>query len=70
MLYNCLEGLRIAGILLSPVMPLKMQVLLDRLGWQEKPLKLKHAEAWGLLREGVVVTQGDALFPRIDQHEK
>lgn len=64
-LYNALEVLRIAGILLSPVMPEKTQELLKRIGW-EKESNFEDAKSWGLLKPGAKVTKGDPLFPRIE----
>ena len=64
-LYNSLEVLRIAGILLSPVMPSKTAELLKRIGWSHAP-KFSDAQAWGLLPGGQPITKGDPLFPRVE----
>jgi methionyl-tRNA synthetase len=64
-LYCSLEVLRIAGILLSPVMPVKSKELLERVGWT-KTSTFEDAKTWGLLAPGTVVSKGDPLFPRIE----
>jgi len=64
-LYASLEVLRISAILLSPVMPEKMEDLLKRVGWNKKP-EFEDALHWGLLKKGAPVEKGDILFPRID----
>lgn len=59
-LYNGLEVLRICGILLYPVMPQKMQELLDIFG--EKP-KWSHL-SWGRLPLNKQIKLTTPLFPR------
>ena len=60
-LYDCLEVLRICGILLSPVMPKKMEQLLSALG---ESLSFKNTE-WGRLPLGKSLDRPKALFPKI-----
>ena len=60
-LYNCLEVLRICGILLSPVMPKKMEQLLSALG---EEVSFKNIE-WGRLPLGKNLEHPKALFPKI-----
>ena len=60
-LYNCLEVLRICGILLSPVMPQKMHQLLSALG---ETADFKNIE-WGRLPLGKSLGHTKALFPKI-----
>ncbi|MGE3975765.1 MAG: methionine--tRNA ligase [Bdellovibrionales bacterium] len=64
-LYAALETLRIAGILLSPVMPTKTQQVLERVGWTTEP-RFEDALHWGLLKPGATVTMGDPLFQRVE----
>lgn len=45
-IYNCAEALRIAGILLQPVMPTKASELLDGLGVRPDRRTVQHAH-WG-----------------------
>jgi methionyl-tRNA synthetase len=69
-LYNLLESLRITAVMLKPFLteaPLKM-------GEQLGQLKaVKNAEwddaAWGALKTGVKVYNGEPMFPRIDIEE-
>jgi methionyl-tRNA synthetase len=66
-LYNAAEALRIASILLSPVMPGKCRELLIRLGVEEKDITLSKAAEWGLVRAGQKISAGEPLFPRIEK---
>ncbi|MDO9026711.1 MAG: methionine--tRNA ligase [bacterium] len=69
-LYNATEALRIASILLFPVMPGKCRELLSRLGVEEKDITLAKASEWGLLKAGQKISAGEPLFPRIDTKTK
>ena len=69
-LYNAAEALRIASILLYPVMPGKCRELLSRLGVEEKDITLAKASEWGLLKAGQKISAGEPLFPRIDTKTK
>ena len=64
-LYTCLESLRISGLLLYPVMPVKMNELLHILDWSQTPC-LEDAQRWGLLQEGLSISEAPPLFKRID----
>ena len=64
-LYHAAEALRIASVLLSPVMPERMGELWRRLGW-EAPTALSEGLGWGGLEPGSPVTPGPPLFPRLD----
>ncbi len=59
-----LEVLRIASILLYPVMPQKITELLRRIGWS-KDVSYSDALQSDLLKEGTPIEKGDPLFPRI-----
>lgn len=67
-LYAALETLRIAGILLFPVMPTKTLEVLERVGWTNTP-KFEDALHWGLLKPSAKVTMGEPLFQRIVEKE-
>lgn len=67
-LYNAAEALRIASILLSPVMPDKCRELLAKLGVAEKDITLANAQKWGLAKPGQKISAGEPLFPRIDRN--
>lgn len=61
-IYTSLECLRIASILLQPVMPNKMAELRTALGLSGDP-RLNQATQWGLIPAGASITPV-ALFPR------
>jgi len=62
-LYTGAEALRVASVLLSPVLPERMAVLQRSLGSQ--PSEPKRADlAWGLLSPGTAVIPGEPLFPK------
>lgn len=63
-LYMVLEGLRVAGGLLGPIMPEKMRELLEALG--AEPVRKVEDLAWGGLKPGTAIEVGAALFPRRD----
>ena len=71
-LYNTLEAVRIATILLSPVLPTATGRVWDQLGIPQ-PLssqRLDDARQWGRLPAGVPVKPGVPVFPRIDTRPK
>ncbi len=71
-LYNCAEALRIASILLWPIIPAKCEEIWRRIGCSHYAEALKDngrgqlAEwvKWGQLKPGTPLQTGDALFPR------
>jgi methionyl-tRNA synthetase len=71
-LYSCCEVLRIAAILISPVLPKAAHGIFDQLNWtmelsgQEERFSLADAE-WGKLPDGHVVGEPTPLFPRIER---
>ena len=60
-LYHAAESLRVAAIMLSPVMPEKSKEILDALGAKDSKLE------WGMLNPGNKISKGDPIFPRIVQ---
>jgi len=67
-LYNTLEALRIATILLTPVLPAATQRVWEQLGIST-PLasqRLDDARRWGGLPAGTRIRPGPPLFPRIE----
>jgi methionyl-tRNA synthetase len=62
-LYHAAEALRMASLLLQPVMPEQMKEIYRRLGWQPDGAYADQL-AWGQLRPGSAVTVGAPLFPR------
>ena len=65
-LYNLLEATRICAILLIPFMPESMEKLFAQIGAAADVQTWDSAAVWGKLSEGVSVTKGENLFPRID----
>ncbi len=65
---DCLEALRIAALLASPVIPRACTELWHRLGLTGTPedQRLPDAATWGQLPAGGVLDKGEALFPRIE----
>ncbi|MCR4337009.1 MAG: methionine--tRNA ligase [Candidatus Omnitrophica bacterium] len=59
-LYIATEALRIAAVLLQPIMPVKAVEVLDVLG------AVDSKPQWGLLKSGTVLKSHSALFPRIE----
>ena len=65
-LYNLLECVRIAGILLAPFMPATSPKIFEQIGAPAEASTYESAGTWGLLPAGVTVRKGEGLFPRID----
>ena len=65
-MYNILEGLRIVGTLLTPVMPEKALRIVRDVGW-EGDLPVVSGLSWGQLESGVKVTAGAPLFKRAEK---
>jgi len=62
-LYTAAEALRLAALLLQPVLPERMPEVWRRLGWQ--PVEpLRAGLFWGGLQPGDAVIAGSPLFPR------
>ncbi len=68
-LHNCCECLRIAAILLYPIMPGKMADLLTRIGEPVQDFRLNTHARWGQVRTGARMLKGDALFPRLEEQD-
>jgi methionyl-tRNA synthetase len=71
-LRNLLEINKMVAVLIAPVMPETAEKMLERLGVSRKALdlRLEVDTLWGTLAEGVQVSKGEALFPRIEtDHE-
>ena len=62
-LYTAAESLRIASVLLWPVMPERMSELWARLGWSPSG-SLRDGLRWGGLETGAPVTAGPPLFSK------
>lgn len=59
-----LEVLRVAGVLLTPVMTKKAPDLLRRIGVEQ--MSFKELSQWPAIPVGQTVQKGDPLFPRLD----
>jgi methionyl-tRNA synthetase len=62
-LYTGCEALRLASILLQPVLPERTGEVWRRLGWQP-PARLSDGLSWGQLQPGTPIVVGPPLFPR------
>ncbi len=65
-LYNLLEGIRIASSLLCPFMPTTMPVVFEQIGATESDVSYENADKYGVLPLDVEVKKGDIIFMRID----
>ena len=69
-IYNLLEALRIIAILITPFMPGTAQKILSSLGVKDiSKQNMASTRQWGLLENGLTITKGGALFPRIEYKE-
>ena len=64
-LYNCIEALRCASVLLEPIIPDKSRELRAQLGLTGD-YTLWQASEWGLTPAGTQTQPGEPLFPRVD----
>lgn len=68
-IYNLLEGLRIAAGLIYPVMPASSAVLNEHLGQgsSDNYFSLDKLRKWGVLEPGQKIMKSIRLFPRIEK---
>ena len=64
-IWNCLEGLRIACVMMAPFIPASAREALSRLGSDPDRIDAAALE-WGGLANDTPIRIGDAIFPRID----
>ena len=69
-MYNLLESIRLAGILLKPYMPESAEKIWDLCGATENERTWESAAAFGGLHAGATVQKGPVLFPRIDMEKE
>jgi methionyl-tRNA synthetase len=62
-LYYAAEALRLAALLLHPVMPHKTAGIWQQLSWQRSET-LSQDLSWGQLQPGTAIQNGPPLFPR------
>ena len=65
-LYNLLECIRIASVLLTPFMPLTSPKIWEQIGAAEEQTTWESVATFGQLPADVTVKKGETLFPRID----
>ena len=69
-LYNMAEAIRIATILLTPVMPNTPGKVFAQLGIDDKPeLHTWDSLAYGGIKAGTVISRGEPVFPRLETEE-
>ena len=66
-LYECAEAMRIAAVILYPIMPERMAQLLGRIGQPVENFRLQESTQWGRLRAGTQFVHAEPLFPRVDE---
>jgi len=64
-LWNCLESLRLAWVMVAPFMPSSSREALSRIGNDPGAISA-DALAWGQLPNGALLRAADPIFPRID----
>ncbi|MGI6160808.1 MAG: methionine--tRNA ligase [Christensenellales bacterium] len=65
-LYTLAESLRIVSVMITPFLPDTAKEMRSQLGIGETLCEHEHADKFGLLKPGVKVKKGAALFPRLD----
>ena len=65
-LNTLLEALRVASILLDPIIPAKAHELRKQIGIRNAPFDLSNAAQWGLIPVGTHTAPGEPLFPKVD----
>jgi len=68
-LYNQVEAVRLASLLVLPFMPETAEGMWRRLGFEDSIYEhhLPDAARWGVFPPGQKVFKGDPLFPRIEK---
>jgi len=65
-MYNLLEALRVALIMLTPVIPESCEKAFAQIGAEGEAITWEKAGEYGVLPADVKVSKGETLFPRID----
>ncbi|MBC8546495.1 methionine--tRNA ligase [Clostridiaceae bacterium NSJ-31] len=65
-MYNLLESIRVAAVLLTPFMPVTAEKIFDQIGASADLRTYDSAARFGGLPADVAVSRGETLFPRID----
>ena len=69
-LYNLLECVRLAAVLLTPFMPDTCGKIFGQIGAGADLRTWESAKTWGLLPMDAAVNKGENLFPRIDMEKE
>ena len=69
-LYNLLETVRVCAVLLTPFIPESCGKIFAQIGADADARTWDSAARWGVLPDGVKVTKGEAIFPRIDAEKE
>lgn len=69
-LYNLLETIRIAAILLSPFMPTATEKIFAQIGADKESQGYESAGTFGGLSKAVSVCKGEMIFPRLDAEKE
>lgn len=69
-LYNLLESLRVASVLLTPFIPDTCKKIQEQIGAAPEAVTYESASHYGVLPATVAVQKGEALFPRIDMKKE
>lgn len=67
-LYNLLESIRFAAVMLSPIMPKTSENIFSQIGSDEK--SWESTEKFGGFKTGVCVKEAKPMFARIDEEKK
>lgn len=65
-LYNLAESLRIATVMISPILHITADKIFNQLGVSEDIKAYESSKEFGLIKEGTKINKGEILFPRLD----
>lgn len=65
-LYNLAESLRIASVMISPLLHVTAKKIFSQLGASQELTTFESAKQFGLLKAGEKINKGGILFPRLD----
>lgn len=65
-LYNLSESLRMATVMISPILHITSDKIFGQLGVSKDITSYESSKTFGLIKEGTKVNKGEILFPRLD----
>lgn len=65
-LYNLAESLRIATVMISPILHITADKIFNQLGVSEDIKAYESSKEFGLIKKGTKINKGEILFPRLD----